>query len=181
MNYEKVLRDNIEMKMNEYYPSGNQIKRIKMVREKSPNCFIFKCDLEILDIFEDMNAVVMEGIKGKELSSMLFFKSIPFVKTFYKDNLYLYMEEIGKAIGKLQTLTAEKSKKLRELRVISLNEFKLDPSLKKRIGNEVYNKINRKIDDIREEKMMVTRVHGEMVPHNIIVERDKVHFIDFLY
>jgi hypothetical protein len=91
------------------------------------------------------------------------------------------MEEIGKAIGKLQTLTAEKSKKLRELRVISLNEFKLDPGLKKRIGNKVYNKINRKIDDIREEKMMVTRVHGEMLPHNIIVNRDKVHFIDFLY
>jgi hypothetical protein len=46
MNYEKVLRDKIEMKMNEYYPSGNQIKRIKVVRERFPNFFIFKCDLE---------------------------------------------------------------------------------------------------------------------------------------
>jgi len=214
MDYKKALEERIEMKMSEYYPSGNHLKTRAIVRERALGT-VFKWELEggeqlfvktfdkdvlaeraemwkrlsehrdevliprILDILEDMNAVVMEGVKGRKLSSILVSHSFPLIKN--QDNLYLYVEQIGRAIGKLQTFTAGKPRKLRELKEAWVNRVKLEPSLKKIIGNEAYSQIYRRIETTREKEMMTVRVHGEILPHNILVQGNKPRFIDFQY
>lgn len=205
--YPMEIEKEIKRKIEEYYPNKDyklrKIKKIK-IRLRPP---IFKCNLsenkqffvkifpetidesvieqrkseyeyhipiqKTLDFFQDINAVVIEGVKGRKLSNMLIIPSLPLFKQFYRNQLNLYMAKIGNAIGNLQRLNTKRYERL--------DNLEINPILRKKIGNELFIKINNKLDDIKEMKILVVRTHGDLAPHNILVSKSEICFIDLDY
>lgn len=208
MNYEHIdIEEEIKRRIEEYYPNKDyklrKIKKIK-IRLRPP---IFKCDLsgnkqlfvkifpetidesvieqrkseyenhipiqKTLDFFQDINAVVIEGVKGWKLSNMLIMTPFPVLKQFYKNQLNFYMAKIGKSIGNLQRLSTKGYERLGNLEINLI--------LREKIGNELFTKINNKLDGVKEMKIPVTRTHGDLAPHNILVSKGEIYFIDLDY
>lgn len=197
----------IKRKIGEYYPNDNytlkKIKKIK-IRKRPP---MFRCDLsenkqlfvkifpETIDervilqrrieyenhipiqktlvFLKDINAVVIEGVTGRKLSDILIIHTFPLFREFFKNKLILYMNEIGKSVGNLQRLNSQRYEKLGNL--------KIDPILHEKIGSELFTKINNKLDAVKEIEIPITRTHGDLAPHNILVSEGNICFIDLDY
>lgn len=211
MNYKHIdivdIEKKIKRKIKEYYPNRNyKLRKIKkiQIRLRPP---IFRCDLDgnkqlfvkifpktvdesvieqrkseyenyipiqkTLDFFQDINAVVVEGVKGRKLSNILIIQSFPLLREFYKNQLNLYMTKIGNAIGNLQRLNTKRYERLGNLEI--------DPILREKIGNELFIKINNKLDDVKGLKIPVTRSFGDPAPHNILISKEEIYFIDLDY
>ncbi|RLI32449.1 hypothetical protein DRO56_03485, partial [Candidatus Bathyarchaeota archaeon] len=170
-------------KINELYVKilGKGVKEQVLEIKKLNESGVLTLVPRIVDFFEDLNAVVMERVKGYAFSKALFFYTLPVISSLYEDRILGYMRKIGSELGRLHRFTKKGMLRIGDMNLSLITEVKSSPYLCTLIGADLFESIQNKVEEIENERVPFVQIHRDPTPHNILVNGDDVFLVDFAF
>ena len=135
----------------------------------------------IIDYFEEDNVVLSQGVNGDTLSKNLLLYSFRLGGKVRETRLVECAEKIGKAIGFLHRSTEKGSGKIGEMNIYLVEQFETTEYFRKILGNNSWSKIQKRVESLKNETTKLVQFHGDLSPHNILLNKEDVFLLDFSY
>lgn len=135
----------------------------------------------ILDYFEDDNVVLFEGVTGNSLSKNLLLYSFRLGGKVREIRLVECAKKIGNAIGFLHRSTEKNSAKIGEMNIYLVEQFETTEYFRKILGNQSWSNIQTRVESLKNETTKLVQFHGDLSPHNILLNKEDVYLLDFSY